>query len=951
MSNHLVYQPGSVIKARKRLWRVDYHKGNELGVTTLEGETEQQRLYIPFENIEPGELNPPNPGIVGFPQSHDLLIQAFRLSLIHSTAPLLSIQRSRAIPTNYQIIPVVMALEMPRVRMLIADDVGLGKTIEAGLIITELLSRQRIQRVLIVCPANLREQWREALDYFFHIRARIISTRHRREMERELPAGASPWEFFNFLITSIDYAKTPAIRNQILEQSWDLMLIDEAHNAAKPHQTTEDEKVIMERWILAEKLAKKATNLLLLTATPHNGYTDSYASLIRMLDVGTVSGPVHRPVIDRDIAKKHVCQRRRKDVEEWFKSSEGVKSPFPIRDTTDQEVSVKLTDIYEKVMKSVREYGDMVIESAEGVQKRHTAYWTALHLQKRGLSSPHALRKSFENRLNVITKRIKETEIIISESTIPDEIAKDYTLDFDPGERFDDEEAGRRVERVLYGTLEELEKEKEQLLSLINEAKKITLSNDSKLKKLLDYVLPNRLRVYPKVLIFTKYKDTLDYLEKNISDWAKKKDLKVYTLDGSLIESQRRERFKQFEHATQAVMIATDCISEGINLQHACAQIIHYELPWNPNRLEQRNGRIDRYGQKEKTVYIRTMVTDDRLDALILRVLVLKADEIRKEYGFSPPYFGDDASILDLIKDQGFEIPIDTQLTIFDQQRIGKESKINPFSEESIKKIQEESFYGQTDVDFPDIQTRLEETHRLIGKPEDIHNFVESSLNRFQCKFVSNNDGTFRIVLNNEALRGAALKDIIEHATFDPSIGLDDPDVEVLDLGHPLVRRLIELVKQSAFIENEDYGRTSVLFSPSINTPTAFLYYLVRYAVHTDPMSIIEELFPISIPIYNGGFHSLADTYKIMTRPASTKVPTENESKEALNDIMNNKNLEDGVKNIINDRCQLLSKERKEFKEKLELQSSKEIMEWLNGIDNLTVASYDLLTCKILLPE
>lgn len=310
------FPPGSVVTNRSRLWRVDAQAGEVLVATSIDGEAQQSRFYIPFEDIRPGRLEPPSPEVVGHIQSQDLLLRAYRLSLLHGTAPLISLQRSRAIPKDYQLVPVVMSLELPRVRMLLADDVGLGKTIEAGLILTELLARQMASRVLIVVPANLREQWREALDYFFHIPARIISSRHRREMERELPAGANPWERFRCLITSVDYAKQPAIMNQILEQGWDVVLFDEAHQVAKPHQSGPDERVRMDRWELAEALASspRVRHLLLLTATPHSGYTDSFASLLRMLDVGAVEGPIHAPRIVRAVAERHVCQRRRRSA-------------------------------------------------------------------------------------------------------------------------------------------------------------------------------------------------------------------------------------------------------------------------------------------------------------------------------------------------------------------------------------------------------------------------------------------------------------------------------------------------------------------------------------------------------------------------------------------------------------------------------------------------------------
>jgi SNF2 family DNA or RNA helicase len=162
-------QPGSVVQNRNRLWRVDAMDGNVVTATPLDGNTgDRHRFYTPVENITEGSLKPPDPEKIGNPEFQRLLNRAYRLSMLHGTAPLVSLQRSRVIPTEYQLTPVVMALDMPRVRMLLADDVGLGKTIEAGLITSELMARNKADRILIITPANLREQWREAFNYFFH---------------------------------------------------------------------------------------------------------------------------------------------------------------------------------------------------------------------------------------------------------------------------------------------------------------------------------------------------------------------------------------------------------------------------------------------------------------------------------------------------------------------------------------------------------------------------------------------------------------------------------------------------------------------------------------------------------------------------------------------------------------------------------------------------------------
>jgi superfamily II DNA or RNA helicase len=946
----LVLSPGQVVRNRARLWRIDAQLGTELLATSIDGgETEQHRFYLPFEKVEPGHLELPDPERVGHPAAQDLLLRSFRLNMLHGTAPLLSLQRSGVVPNNYQLVPVVMALDMARVRLLLADDVGLGKTIEAGLILTELMARQRAAKILIVCPATLREQWQEALDTFFHIRPRIISSRHLREMERQLPAGANPWEFHRQLIVSVDYAKGVGVRHQILEQSWDLVIWDEAHQAAKPHRTT-DEAVDMERWELAQALSSRTTHLLLLTATPHNGYTDSYASLLSLLDVGAVVGPPHAPQIDRAIARRHVCQRRRRDVETWFRDASGGQSPFPRRD--QDEVVVNPTSQEEGAIEAIRAYGTLVLESATGTRRQSVAHWTVMHLHKRALSSPAALRESLKNRRQAIEERLRRATEGESEDTVSNEVARATALDNDPGERFTEEEAGRRVERATYGTPAALRREKEVVEAALLSAEAVTPTRDSKLQMFLQNTLRERLAAHPRVLVFTKYTDTLRYLESQIGKSPRYAEVKVVTLDGSLSEAQRKERFREFEQAPKAILLATDCISEGVNLQRACCQIIHWELPWNPNRLEQRNGRVDRYGQPEPTVTIRTMVMNDTLDAFILKVLVQKARAIREEYGFSPPYFGDDINVLDLIQERGLTLSSGKagQLTLDMGESAGKERNVDsPFADAVLDRIRDESFYGQTDLALPDVESRLRETARTVGSTENVRQFVLSALNRFHCPVEANKDGTFRIRLSNPAVRTTALGEEIARATFDAREAVDDPDLQVLDVGHPLVRRLIEVLKHATFLSGEHYGRTAAMTTSAASEVTAVLHILVRYLVRTEPIGIVEELVPVAYPVYGGVPLSAEAVNHLLAAVTLPEQRREDEMRETLRDALQ----ETDVTALIRDAAEAcrreLVAERRAMREKLAANGAAEAA-WLHGIDDLSVASTDLLTVCIYYP-
>jgi SNF2 family DNA or RNA helicase len=944
--------PGEVIRNRNRLWRVDRVKGNTVTATAIDGTAEDKHeFYAPIESIEEGNLEPPSFDRIGSPQFQNLLIQANRLSMLHGTAPLISLQRSRVIPTEYQLSPVVMALDSPRVRLLLADDVGLGKTIEAGLITSELLARNRADRVLVITPANLREQWKDALNHFFHVDADIISRRHRRQMEKEIPPGTSPWEHFSKLIVSIDYAKKDDIRNEILEQDWDLVIVDEAHKIAKPHESTPNQSISMQRWEFGKQITDHAEHCLLLTATPHNGYTDSFASLLRMLDVGAVEGPRHDPKIRKEVANGHVVQRRRKDVQKWF--GEEDENPFPERD--QKEIKVDPTDYEKRTFDAVRDYGDLLMSMAE--QKSDASAvtrWAVIHFLKRALSSPAALRESLKNRIEKLDDRLEELEEVEEEledetAGVSETMAKANALDDDPGEEYTEEELRERVERFVTGDKEAIQKEIEHLEEALGKAERVTKTRDSKLQKLLNDTLPSRF-AYPRVIIFTKYVDTLNYLEEMIED---DDDLRtdVYTLHGSLNEAQRNERFQKFKDSDRAVLIATDVISEGMNLQRASNQIIHYELPWNPNRLEQRNGRVDRYGQLEDKVFIRTMVMRDEMDLAVLNTLVKKARTIRQDYGFSPPYFGDNEDILSLMEEEGFEVG--TSQTSIVEFNDGAERQTDRdkdvFDEETLEKIQSESFYGHGDVDLDDVQKRQEETHKRVGGPETLKEFVKSALGLFDASIEMNVDETYTIEISDKKILGPStdVNPEYERVTFDPEMATESNDIEMVDAAHPLVQRLIEAVKEVSMADEDRYGRTAIKGTEVAEEPTAVYTVLARYVANTEDPTIMEEMLTVGLPVY--GDSPLSEE-KINEIEESEAKPVQRTSQEKENDLkaaIEHDSLEAEVEDRSQAKCEEVKKQRREMKERLK---ESDESGWLEGIDDVEVASTDILTVTLYYP-
>lgn len=749
-----------------------------MSATSIDSVTNfQKRFYIPLENIQPASMDIPQFDKIGELSKQQLLINAYRISLIHGTSLLISLQLSRVIPANFQLVPVVMALNSPRVRLLIADDVGLGKTIEVGLIINELIARHMAQKILIITPANLREQWQETLLDFFNIEFRIISSFHRRYLEKELPIGLSPWDYFQKLITSVDYAKRRGNKNELLNYDWDLVIVDEAHLCARPHAQISSRAITMQRCGLLNEIAQKAKHLILVTATPHNGYTDSFASLLDALDINATNRD-NLTFIDKSKAINHVCQRRRDDVKQWLKDEGGGFNPFPDRDAKEVRVtnlSKPEVDIY----KNIRNYGTELMTLMAVLSNQYAAQFIILHLIKRALSSPRALRVSLQNRMD----RLRES---ISSKIAGEEINKDDALstiaESDNLENITTEEAQRRIEKTTFGD-RVTEYEIKILSGILEKAKKIKPKGDSKYTELIKRTIPELSRYSKKLIIFTRYKDTLDYLQRNLEkDFS---DMQVLSIYGNLKSEQRKEIFKKFQAAEQAILVATDCISEGMNLQYLCSQVIHYELPWNPNRLEQRNGRVDRFGQPERTVHIRTMIVEGTLDDDILERIIERADRIRAEFGFSPPFFNDETDIINRLVKAGKtprtrrpkERDDPSQLTFYDllEQKTpaadsDKDANADMDEQRMMKQLEQiknDSFYGHTDIRLPDIERKLRQTEDTIGSKEEVEKFIVSSLKLFQCDVRQTGEYSYTIVLNDKRLILQDVGERIENCTFD----------------------------------------------------------------------------------------------------------------------------------------------------------------------------------------
>jgi len=851
----LSLHPGQIVEARNRTWRVERVANDVMYALPLEdSDTVPHAFFLPLEGsgirtVAQG-LPPVTPGDLAL---HHLFLRVFRLSMMHGTAPLVSLQRSRVIPTNYQLVPVMMALDMPRVRLLIADDVGLGKTVEAGLVAVELLARRQAERILVVCPPNLREQWASAFEHFFHLPLTVLSSATMMRLGRELPPGANPWAHFPYVVTSLDYAKTPAVRNVLLSQPWDLVIIDEAHTAAMPSGSALGRSSHKEAYEFARDLARRAKHLVLATATPHNGYTSSFASLVSMLDeTEDASGHIRRPLdlvygtpeapqIRKARAVRHIVQRRRQDVLKWFED-EGKRAPFPVRD--EKEVIIEPTRTELSVYEALEKYRDYVFGGHQARTPRASmlARWLMMHFLRCATSSPRTLRSALKNRIETLNAKLRDDATEEQISLDQQNALRDVTVDAGDGELFSQEELDAQLEGLSLLDRAQIRGEIGFLETILESVIKWRATQDSKLKRLKEILAdPHQLGQGARTIVFTRYVGTLHYLAEELGK-GNTAHFKVFTIDGSLSEHTRAERLQQFTDSPKAVLVATDAISEGLNLQFAANQLVHYELPWNPNRLEQRNGRIDRFKQPEPKVRIRTLITDRSFDLVVFERLIQKARQIREDYGFLPAFFSSPSYIDDALKDS-FLNRRHGQVSLF--AATPEETPEELATKDSLARMRDESFFGQATFRLPDVEARLAESCRTVGSPSEVEAFVVDALRYFGWNADPQEDGLWRA-----ERRGAApLGELPGTFTFtlDADTGARHPAAMTLDVAHPIVSVLLQGVRRAAY---RDLGgaRTAVVAVPGLDTAVATFHVRARFTVGDgETGQVVEALVPLHV--------------------------------------------------------------------------------------------------------
>ncbi|MBD3213344.1 MAG: hypothetical protein GF311_12110, partial [Candidatus Lokiarchaeota archaeon] len=840
-----------------------------------------------------------------------------------------------------------------------------GKTIEAGLILQELLGRKRIRRVLFVTPANLRDQWKTILREFFGINAVIMSSRNRRKLESQLLVGGNPWGYYNFIITSIDYAKQPGIREEIIQFEWDMIIIDEAHNVMRPHLGTDDPRAdsFKQSYGFAKTLAEEYQNLLLLTATPHNGHRDCFASLLEMIHSELITEEAsHKYLINKDRAINHICQRRRGDVEDWIKESRYNKNPFPERDSN--EIYIKPSDQFYNTFDALNEFSKHVLErTKESLSKeKKLSIWNILHFHKRAISSPHALLCSVDNRIKEIEKKLQRNYKAIDdpESLLSPEEAAQSVMDGYENDRLDEDELDERHDKlIITETMEDLNKEKSLLLEVKKEAKKLK-KEDRKMIELIEGVLPRRFNDSKKVIIFTRYIDTLTYIEGNlltkIENTLKYKDFEIYSVHGKMASPRRQDIYNKFLEAEKGILISTDCMAEGIDLQFSANQVINYELTWNPNRLEQRNGRVDRFGQPKKKVYIRTLIMKNTLEMDILETLVKKASEIKNVYGFVPGFFGDPEAVIDhIMEKRKGESKKDAQKTL--DRWIQFSQSVDDiisvfFSEQQIKEIMQDSFYGHSNINLEEIEERMRLTEENIGNEETLLRFLEKAVDLYEgeMKLKNEHNKIYEINLPEGIQNEIGVRfDYNYLITPNREVDVSRNKINGVSLKNPVVSGLVEKIKNEAFsIDNEFYGRTAAFASDIVSKINVIFHVKIRYVINTEPKTLMEEISKVGGDLFSGEILEDELVDQIWQSDWDNHHKNKIELIKHLKMALKLESLNDLLDSLASKRREAIISERKTMIKTLQEQG---LSTDLEGIDDLDVVGIDLITITLIYPK
>ena len=716
-----------------------------------------------------------------------LALETTRYRFASMYDPLIAMNTSKVDPLPHQIEAVYgYILQKPRIRFMIADDPGAGKTIMAGLLIKELKIRSLVKRILIVAPGHLKDQWRRELKERFE---EIFIPIGRQYIDSLF--GQNVWMRENQIVTSIDFAKREDVLPSIAAAHFDLIIVDEAHKMSAYKYGDKIDKT--SRYKLGETLSKNSEHLLFLTATPHKGDPENFRLFLDLIEPGFFAT---NELVEESVKNKDNPLFIRR-IKEDLKDFEG-KPLFLPRHIKTIAFSWNVNSINEiELYNALSKYVETQYNKALKKDKRRNIAFALVILQRRLASSTYALLKSLERRKKRLEEYLQGAD---NRNKIPES-----TFDFEVVDDMSEEERWREEE--IWETLsvaenrEELQKEIIIINNLIEQARNIIHNEEEVKLSEFKNALRELSEKYPdpkdkKILVFTESRDTLEYLEKKIKTWG----YRTNTIHGGMKLEERIKAESVFKNETD-VMIATEAAGEGINLQF-CHLMINYDIPWNPNRLEQRMGRIHRYGQ-QKEVFIFNLVAIDTREGKVLNRLFEKLDEIRNAMGSDKVF-----DVLDeVLYNQNLShlmIEAAANARNIDEILKGIDIKVDGEYISQIKENLGESLATRY-IDYTRIKEmeQVAREHRLI--PEYTESFFKKAFLKAGGKLRERKDGFLAIDSVPFSIRSIANEDLFKKSygdllkrypkvTFDKEMAFKNQDAEFICFGHPLFEALMNYI-------------------------------------------------------------------------------------------------------------------------------------------------------------
>ena len=828
----MTFAVGSLVKARGREWVVLPESDDELLVVRPLGGTDDEvaGIYLPLEKVAPAQFELPDPALTGDYLSARLLRDAVRLGFRSSAGPFRSFARLAFEPRPYQLVPLLMGLKLDPVRLLISDDVGIGKTVEAALVARELLDRGEVNRLVVLCPPQLAEQWQAELREKFHIEAELVLPGTISRLERNTHGfDRSIFDVYPFTIVSLDYIKSDRRRTEFERTCPELVIIDEAHTCAFAegrgrHQRNQ----------LVKSLAKNPNrHMILVTATPHSGKEDAFRSLLTLLNDDFANLPDDLTGAENERHRRklaaHFIQRRRADIRHYMDAD----TPFPERE--EAEDTYKLSAEYRKLFDRVLEYARETVRDVQDTSKnqfqQRVRWWSALALLRSLASSPAAAAATLRNRAATVDAETPQEADEIGKRTILDLVEDEAAegMDVAPGSDFGGEE-------------DEAISNRRRLLEMARLADGLSGEKDEKLNRAIKLV-KELIKDGFRPILFCRFIPTADYVAASLRKSLK--GVEVASVTGTLPPDERELRVAQLGEAEKHVLVCTDCLSEGINLQQHFDAVIHYDLSWNPTRHEQREGRVDRFGQKTPKVRVLTYYgVDNQIDGIVLDVLLRKHRTIRSSLGISVPVPVDTEKVVEAI----FEgLLLKSKPSALDNYLPGFEEYMKPTREDlygkwdavTEREKRSRTLFAQETIKVDEVSHELQAAQEAVGSGVDVESFTRNALQMVGATV----EGTDMIKVDaTEAPQG--LKDLLNQSLgtgfkpkFSASFDLPIKDNEYyLTRTHPLIESLSSFVLESALdsLNGKDIRkparRCGVIRTKAVERRTTLL--LVRFRYH-----------------------------------------------------------------------------------------------------------------------